>query len=227
VFIPNLAGAIDACNRLAQLYLPQEIYQEDFQPDPKKTARVSFPCDLGQVPGANGPLIGKANEDYNNVSQLRSHDLRGVQFISDHQLSRCQTYYDEEGVPSRCQQQVKLNARTRIYIERYDQIRQCVDFLYGVMDGETADQLTTSIKKINPKINPRDLPIKSTAGPMGVYSGLEDCDRKTHWFNKPTEFCGQSYASLKEINLPGLGALEFKDVIDRQSIPGEFQNFNL
>ncbi len=227
VFLPNLEGAIDACSRMARIYLPQEVYQEKFSPDRYNSGgRVTFPCDLGnQLPGATGPLVGKDNADYQNVSQLKSHDLRGVQFISEHKLSRCKTYYDEEGVPSRCQAQVKLQSRMRIYIERYDQIRQCVDFLYGVMSGETGDQLEKEIRRLNPKVNPRDLPVKSIPNSLNVYSGLENCDRKTQWNTDPNGLCGQSFASMgPQLNLPGQGALELpKKVIDYQSIPGEFQ----
>lgn len=222
-YIPNLLGTIDACSKMAQSYLPQRSYQNTVKNTPKK---VFIPCNPGKAPGANGREIsGKANEDYINPVSIASHDLRSEAFFSEHKVSNCETSYDEKGIPKRCKAELKIRSRTRLYLERYDQIRQCIDFLYGLLDGSTAEELEQEIVRANGnKINPRDLPAKALVSDTSVYSGLEDYNREEQWNNSPNSISGKSHLkSSNEIYIPGGGMEITKEVVTRQFIPGELQ----
>jgi len=224
LYIPRLLGALDACARMARMALPGEIYK-DLKNEHQGEKRYYFPCNNSGVK-ADGQTVGQANENYEGPTTPRE-ESRWLNFISSNKVKNCKEEYDDEGIPLRCSAEITIESRDRIYVPYYNLVRQCMDFLFGVYDGNTKEEIQTALQEKNNGLDPRDTAMEASWGDIGgVSGGLDKMGRIEHWLKDALGIKGTSNLSREE-GKPVYGPAGAMDPLQKiywlQHTPGEFQ----
>ncbi|MFO7922747.1 MAG: hypothetical protein R6U58_03570, partial [Bacteroidales bacterium] len=171
LFVPHLLGALDTCNRMSSMTIPEELYIEMKENAPKDT--VKFSCDIGKVPNADYLPTGGSNINYRTATEIFGHEGKTARFNTTSKINNSGT--SEEGdIPGRKHSKSVIKSRSRLYVPRYEEIRKCVDYYFGIMPNEAIEEIEMLLAEENEhKIDPRDMPAQAELKEVGSGSSLD------------------------------------------------------
>ncbi len=211
LFMPQGLGALDACRHMTSTSLPGSIYEDMITKN--YSQKKEFPCDVGELPNADGKEGNKDNSDYRNFQKTWNEEKwHGA--VTASEIENCDLEYTTEErtvtdpntgqtttqtfqVPKRCSVNVKVESYMHLYITHYEKLKMCTDLYFGLLPGTDSEDLEKELEEQNGnKLRARDLLQRVRVNKIAenpISSGLDaPGDRIEHYLNEPAEVRGRS-----------------------------------
>jgi len=244
VYLPEIEGAMDACQIMLSTYLPGEMYKKITEEDlPEKKI---FPCDVGNLPNAHGLVTNKDTADARGIGEMAGEE-RWATFVTKNEVgtdncptgssgqSYQETYIDPQTgqevtrtveVPKRCTKKAEIESHVRLYIPFYERFTRCNKGLKAILNGKDREALDNELVEANGgKLGPDDLLEKGVTNGEGWYSGLDKPGSIVkHYQENPSSVRGRTDVGRGPFYLPG-GSTEISaKAAQNYLLPGSWQN---